>query len=521
MASPPAAGRLVADTVQPPTAAALPAGRTDPPAPYRRTNGFRPDATNEWDRMPAEIQNKILDAASPLTKFVNGLLLAAELHALSETQREQVWQDANDVDWQGDLDLLPRVDFASKNLKLHSRSLFDRLKPRLAAWSAARVAVLNGWADLFDYNHPQLLERAAVEAGDLHLLRDLIDTRKIVVPRPSLIQDLASRGHLDAIKFMDSRIRSSGWSRLVGYSAAKSGSLDLVVWLSEHHPECLDAAAFEGAASRGHMHIVRWLADNCKFGCMWHALRVAAELGSFEMLTFLHERYSSALADAPQGASFVSTDIRVIEWLDERGLANPLHIVLHIVKMSRIDTLEWAVARFGIELGQIHLDEAHRRRNNAVIMWAYERGMPFTRDGANTAAWLCNIELMNWVISRERGSISMLVDATAKLGNPPLVEWWRERHGVVFGQRELEVAIREYNCSLAEHLLAIEDADWDFVSLSAALVASEQAIDDENDAWLEEVAYGWAMFNEDKREVVQGIGAAIQAAATRRAERTQ
>ncbi|KAL2912903.1 hypothetical protein HK105_207574 [Polyrhizophydium stewartii] len=150
----------VAALRQPPSAAAPPAGRTDPPAPYRRTNGFRPDATNEWDRMPAEIQNKILDAAGPFTKFVNGLLLKAELLALSQKQREQVWQDANDVDWQGDVKSLPSVDIASRSLNITSRSFFVCIQDD--SWRKMQVALRNGWIDLLDFSKPKHLAFAGI-----------------------------------------------------------------------------------------------------------------------------------------------------------------------------------------------------------------------------------------------------------------------------------------------------------------------------------------------------------------------
>ncbi|KAL2914122.1 hypothetical protein HK105_206380 [Polyrhizophydium stewartii] len=60
-----------------PPLAAAPASTTGQPPPSTtseaaRAKRFRPDATNEWDRMPAEIQNKILSHAGVLTLWLNG-----------------------------------------------------------------------------------------------------------------------------------------------------------------------------------------------------------------------------------------------------------------------------------------------------------------------------------------------------------------------------------------------------------------------------------------------------------------
>ncbi|KAL2912126.1 hypothetical protein HK105_208403 [Polyrhizophydium stewartii] len=324
-----------------PTTTARPAAAS----PHRRTNDFRPEATNEWDRMPAEVQRMVLATAGPFTLFVNGLLLAAELRGMPQKQREQVWQDANDADWQGDFTLLPPVDIDSKSLRLR-RSFFVR--GCFSTGHTARVALRNGWTDLVDDAKPIDLARAAISEGDLELLRDLIDVRKFVTPSSLLLQYAASHGSLEAVEFLHRRMDPGACTFDIGRDAARSGNLDLVVWLSKHIPERLGRSAFEYSAWGNHMHIVSWLAENTGIPCDKHAIAHAARNGNVEMLTFLSERFPEAIGDSGHG--FVSSDMRALEWLDERGLVDGSKLAGHISQTGRIDVLEWALSHFQLDL---------------------------------------------------------------------------------------------------------------------------------------------------------------------------
>ncbi|KAL2911171.1 hypothetical protein HK105_209379 [Polyrhizophydium stewartii] len=83
---------------------------------------------------------------------------------------------------------------------------------------------------------------------------------------------------------------------------------------------------------------------------------------------------------------------------------------------------------------------------------------------------------MNWAISRDPGAVPMLIEATAKGGDKALLEWWRVRHGVVFGQRELELAAGHGNVDLVKHLLGADGADWDLEAALAAIRAPGQEV---------------------------------------------
>ncbi|KAL2912902.1 hypothetical protein HK105_207573 [Polyrhizophydium stewartii] len=222
------------------------------------------------------------------------------------------------------------------------------------------------------------------------------------------------------------------------------------------------------------MHIVRWLAENTDIECGGSAFLGAARNNNLEMLKFLHSRFPDVFN------GYASSDIAIIQWLDEHGVMDPSDVAGYLFETGSIDVLDWLMARYDVELSDWHFQRGHFGRQTKMLKQMYERGHEFTLDAAKIAAWLCNTDIMQWAIQRDRSMIPMLVEATAseRFSDPALVEWWRVRHGVVFGQRELEMAIGVSNSNLVKHLLEMDDVDWD---LDAARAALDQAVADSDD----------------------------------------
>ncbi|KAL2920138.1 hypothetical protein HK105_200204 [Polyrhizophydium stewartii] len=442
------------------------------PASYRRTNGFRPDATNEWDRIPAEVQRMILTAASPFTQFVNGLLLRADLNGLSTQQHDQIWQDAADVDWQGELKLLPSLIIENKLPNIRTRAFYLRLKAVCDRQDLACVVIRNGWTDMFVLHEPSLLAKCAASEGDVALLRDLIDIRKVVKPSESLVVNAAQNGHLACIQFLHERMPDTDWRYIVGKEAAVSGNLDLVVWLSKHRPNCVTFGAIDAAADKNHMHIVRWLVDNVCDMCNTQAIFNALVNDNLEVVEFLYIMFPGILDEYSPYRKYIASDIRVIEWLDARGHMRPEVIVRNLARKGKVDVLDWARDRFQVELQESDLEFAFLHRHNAVLKQAYERGVPFTSQSAMEAARHSSTEIMSWIVARDRSMMPMLLDASKRYGNDALLDWWRVRHGVVVGQQDLEAAICGDDVGLFSCLLSKKSIEWD---LDAALEVIAQA----------------------------------------------
>ncbi|KAL2915697.1 hypothetical protein HK105_204641 [Polyrhizophydium stewartii] len=204
---------------------------------------FRPSATNEWDRMPAEIQNMILPHASPFTKFVTGPLLAADLRELPEQLREQVCQDANDANWQGDLGQLPPVDITGKALRV-SCDFLECLKSRVDRSVVIQLAIRSSWTDMISHDEPDKVAAAAALEGDLCVLRDLIDLRGLVDADGTLVSYALSCKSFEAACFLSYRPNLRTFS-----NAAKMGHLEMLD---------LTESDLENAYERSHSDLLKW-----------------------------------------------------------------------------------------------------------------------------------------------------------------------------------------------------------------------------------------------------------------------
>nr|KAJ3412447.1 hypothetical protein HK105_002347 [Polyrhizophydium stewartii] len=430
--------------------------------------------------MPTEIQRKVLYAAGPFTKFVNGRLLKAELRCLPMKQREQVWQDALDVNWQQDLRLLPPIDHNKAKLSLPSRAMLDRLRGVWKDFEWIDAVIRHGWLDMVADCPADDVARAAAKQGAVELLLHAIDVRKSGVPIKSLVSNAAHNGHFELVKLLMDRVPDEKWSSEIATCAAAKGNLDMVIWMDKHHPTSFDSFAMNYAAQFDHLHIMRWLADHRSEGCSWWAFDWAARNNNLEMLEFLYERYRDRLSAETRTYLLlsVSSDKQVIEWLAARELLAPTNLIKYIAGKGKTGILAWAIKRFDIELTERHLHGAFQMHHTALLKWAFTTGgVEFGFWSARELARSCNTDLMSWLVSRDRSVIPLLVRECSRHNHASIVEWWRVRHGVVFGQNEIEAAVAMCNRSLVFRMITEDDGRLD---LDAVIRAVETASDDDD-----------------------------------------
>ncbi|KAL2913925.1 hypothetical protein HK105_206516 [Polyrhizophydium stewartii] len=446
--------------------------------------------------MPAEIQHMILAAAGPFTRFVNGLQLRAELRALPKQQHVQVWQDAVDSEWQGELAQLPPLGALVAALRVPTRAALARVVARtdklFRAGCVASAAIRNGWKDVLDGGDVGALAVAAAEEGAVGVLADMMDARRVPAPVGcELVEHAACSGRLEVVRLLHERAGTAAagaatrWSTNVGDFAAQSGNLDLVMWVRDHRPECLAPSAIEAAAGFNHMHVVRWLVETAHVRCDGRsgALRGAAFCNNLEMVEYLCERFPhllpggggdvidgdgdtlAGMASAGAADQILSSGVDVIEWLDRRGMImDPRRLVEHAILMGSVDALQWLTARFSIRLHAGDLDEAHlggQPEHTRLLKWAYETHVPVTSESMALCVFCNNIDVLAWAVARDPGMMAALVEAVTTSGSEMLVEWLVVRHGVVFGQTQLDLAIRAGNGGVAACLLKMDQVEWD------------------------------------------------------------
>ncbi|KAL2913130.1 hypothetical protein HK105_207368 [Polyrhizophydium stewartii] len=366
---------------------------------------IRPTATNEWDRIPAEIQEMILAHAGALTQFVNN-----RIKSLDTSKFNQVVSDAFELDWQGDLRILPFEKFKDTiHYKpfwlLHTRSMYVRVKALgldFVKDGLDQAAILNWWIDLLDFNAAQHLSHMAAHCGSIAMLKYLVDERRIArlgVDHPWLA---AWSGHIEVLKWLAKRMPNGTWTAEVMDWAAGNNALDCVKWLHANRTEgcttdAMDRAAkfnqldtlkwlhanrTEGcttdamdlAAEKGHLGVVEFLHNNRTEGCTSRAMLKAAENGHAGVVVFLHRyRSEGVIADAAQAAAQHGrlAVIKCIHALAPEAIT--VAVMRKAIEGGHVDVLEWMFGNTGVRLTSDHITCAVKSGQLHLLSWFRKR----------------------------------------------------------------------------------------------------------------------------------------------------
>ncbi|KAL2912107.1 hypothetical protein HK105_208383 [Polyrhizophydium stewartii] len=393
--------------VSPPLAAA-PASTTRQPPPSTTSDAaravrFRSSATNEWDRMPAEIQNMILKHAGVLTLWVNGRIGNTNF---SDKQCESLLRDVFELDWQGDLRKLPFHKFkiypTIVSLRyIRTRSMYARFKAlngRSLDDGLDQAAILNGWTDLLEFRRPEDIGRNATRCGSITMLEHLVDERKVVTLSHKHARFAAQFGQLDVLKWLHERMPDGSWSAEVMDCAAEYGHLSVVKWLHANRTEGSTTNAMDYAAWKGHLAVVKWLHANRTEGCTFRAMDSAASSGCLAVVEWLYancteHNLTSAAIDAAWSGKLSSlqlikklapdvisaalvddvahfASLSILQWIMENtGVVPTEECITKMVQIGRFDTLPWFRKRTPEVFHSHAVSQVGNESADAVIDW--------------------------------------------------------------------------------------------------------------------------------------------------------
>ncbi|KAL2914093.1 hypothetical protein HK105_206351 [Polyrhizophydium stewartii] len=340
-----------------PPLAAAPASTTSQPPPPSTTSDearakrFRPDATNEWDRMPAEIQSMILAHAGVLTLWLNGRIDHTKLNL--ELFKSMLC-DVFETNWQGELIRLPFDEFEEEYFyepywRIRTRSMHARVKAlrfNNLDEGLEQAAILNGWNDLLDFDKPEGIAFNAAICGSIVMLEHLVDERKAVTLDKKHVIVTAHFGHLELLKWLGGRMPDGSWSTQVMDEAAGNGHIDCVKWLHANRTEGCKTRAMDGAAFEGRLDVVKFLHTNRTEGCTTIAMDYAAKNGHLAVVEFLHSNRTEGCTKIAmqQAALFGHAD--VVEFLhknrSEGNVAEAVEIAVewnYLAVIQRIHSL--------------------------------------------------------------------------------------------------------------------------------------------------------------------------------------
>ncbi|KAG7379791.1 hypothetical protein PHYPSEUDO_008133 [Phytophthora pseudosyringae] len=130
----------------------------------------------------------------------------------------------------------------------------------------------------------------AAEGGSVAMVQWLLDQKHAVGTQWAL-KNAASKGHLEIVRLLanEDMVHLDGEAFC---EAAASGHLPVVQWLKENNLGWnLAYKAMDLAASNGHLDVVQYLHSNCSVTCTHHTMRGAVANGHLHAVEWLHAQF--------------------------------------------------------------------------------------------------------------------------------------------------------------------------------------------------------------------------------------
>ena len=134
------------------------------------------------------------------------------------------------------------------------------------------------------------------------------------VDERSIARRVASTGDLDLLKFLRTELEQLSWSAGATQAAAERGDLPMVQWLRSLDPTCdWDSRCMAAAAAAASLPMLQWMRTHgCPFDEM--ATQAAAAGGHMEALQYLHAEGCPWDATCTRSA-VCSSSIEIVSWL--------------------------------------------------------------------------------------------------------------------------------------------------------------------------------------------------------------
>ncbi|KAL2914725.1 hypothetical protein HK105_205656 [Polyrhizophydium stewartii] len=449
-----------------------------------------------WDRLPADLQQRIIAKAGLLTQLANGMVHPVELACLDRGKCLDLWADVIAAEWDGDLSLLPKVRRSNNRLlAIRSRGMLARVRAlgTLDATTEVQIALRNRWDDLLAASDPQDVALAAAAEGDLALLRHLVDDC-IAAPTVTMLAQAVGSGSMETAKFVHGRLGPIQLNDDLSIQAVNSGSLDMMVWLREACGVRISALALGLAAHQRDLAMCRWIAAHCDESDASVFMYQLGLMGDVEAFSTLHARFGSTVDF--QETLLTLSDRGLIEWAHENGLVADLSRMIDtVVRFDCPETVAWLCRDCGAVLHQSHFITASRSNNARLVAWML--GRPDIRiDGESIElavrhgcidvikAMVAHNPRVAALIVNKAVVTSQIVHDMEKPGVAPpptpamLVDWLAWRYPEGFTQRTLilavDAAMASGDASIVQKLFeAFPSQKWSLSPLSAFLLVHD------------------------------------------------
>ncbi|KAL2912468.1 hypothetical protein HK105_208040 [Polyrhizophydium stewartii] len=430
------------------------------------------DAASLWDKLPAALCAKILELSSELTKLANGMVHPLEIKTMRNERLEQLWIDAMQCDWQGDLRVLPAPQMGVYEHAIRSRGMLTRLRKLkfIDDGVVQKVALKEGWEDLLDREKYTKVAVAAAAFGRIDVLEQMFEalgvTRNVL---SVVIVALACGQHATAdwilahlkVAIPDIEIPAIYRDPVARTLLSEPPKNELEIWAR------LSAI------------------DSDRQGGL-NAMRFAGANGDVVALELLCKCFGMMPKSVPW--HFKVGSIGMINWLRSHGMLDPPELVVALAfkDCNDVKTLEYMYETLGIAADKKDLICACRSNNRpAAALLMTRHGICVDQSVVIAAVKYCAVDVINLVVERKPEMANQIINTAVSVDTleteiPPteLVEYLYARHPQGFRQNTLAAAIKAalkygHVSTVAFLLDSVTTADWDLDAAKLMVDGSE------------------------------------------------
>ncbi|KAJ3416996.1 hypothetical protein HDV05_007478 [Chytridiales sp. JEL 0842] len=444
--------------------------------------------SNLWTALPTEIREHIYSFSDPLTQFLNRNLTTCHSKPLSSEEALQIWQLAFELDWEGDLDLLPSNAFPNAYtglLLVRSRRMYQKLcelKPELTecrldvhkSWDPENlpekpfeafdcrinkynpdisnvlkefhnkplerllhIPMYHGWIDILEETGglPLALANQALYFGYPRLFKHIMNSSKPSIDK----RELASRDDnlIDMLytKFYWFGLGQFDFQRLSSFQQREDDILELLQFLDQLGFRPQDSHFADCCAAKGHLKIMKWLEN--EQGILFDAstMEAAAAYGHLEVVQYLHkycdENYVWDDNDAKYSLSVAASrgHLEVVKWLSQYETYHVDETTMDdVARNGHLHVLQWLHQNRSEGCTANAIDSAAECGHSDIIRWLYDnRREGFTSDAISKAFANGHIDIVSWLLEctgQGDTDFPTNIDEACMNGHTDAVRWW-------------------------------------------------------------------------------------------------
>ncbi|KAH6581115.1 hypothetical protein BASA61_009238 [Batrachochytrium salamandrivorans] len=431
-----------------------------------------PSHASLWDRLPFNVQDRVLTAAGPLTQFLCGRLPPNSDIRAAKWAARLVWQDAMQLGWVGDFDLLPDSNWSMQDLVkdlqlVQSRETFVSLTaafPPSLFGILVNVPMRHLWLDLLDLTDPMSTSLAATTHGHIRLLNHILVEKQLCPVTGDHFMAAARSGYPEVIAFLYS-LESAGvkdpvqelahaacygnlaimdWIRdnqmealllnpetcsIAMMNAAQHGQVAALHWLHECLEQSVSPNVMDMAAQAGNIDMVIFLHENRTEGCSKRAMDVAATHGYYDIVVYLDKNRTEGCTVAAMDGAAAGGYIEIVKFLHHnRTEGCSTKAMDSAAAIGRLDILQFIHSYRTEGCTTCAMDSAAGANHVHVLQWLHDNRTEGCTIGAmDAAAARGSIGALEWLqSSRTEGCSVAAMDDAAKAGQLSSVHWLHE-----------------------------------------------------------------------------------------------